>query len=179
MNELKVDLSDIAGTPGARGRYSVLEHLAPTEDFSCISPVRGEITVENVGSLLITRGRMEVSVRLSCVRCLREFERAVTVEFEEEYATDYTAPDVSTIDREEPDTAAISGFTLDLTELARQQVTVNVPMASVCRPKCRGICPRCGQNLNDGPCECAVEPADGRWAKLQDLLDNRADEGEE
>lgn len=170
MSELKIDLSDIAGTPGARGRYSVLEHLAPTEDFSCIGPVRGEITVENIGSLLITEGRMQVSVRLRCVRCLCEFERPIAVKFEEEYATAHTAPDVATMDREEPETAAISGFTMEVGELARQQVTLNVPMAPVCRPDCRGVCPGCGQNLNEGPCRCAPETTDDRWGKLQDLL---------
>jgi uncharacterized protein len=59
---------------------------------------------------------------------------------------------------------------LDAGELARQQMVANLPMALVCRPDCRGICPTCGKNLNEGACKCEPTPADDRWAKLQDLL---------
>jgi uncharacterized protein len=48
-----------------------------------------------------------------------------------------------------------------------------VPMAPICDPGCRGICPQCGKNLNEGPCACAAEPPDTRWAKLADLLERR------
>jgi uncharacterized protein len=92
------------------------------------------------------------------------------MEIEEEFATEDTHPDVHTVDRDEPETSAVSEYILDVTELARQQLVVNIPMASVCRPDCRGICPHCGQNLNDARCDCPSPPADTRWERLQDLL---------
>jgi uncharacterized protein len=175
---LKIDLSDIAGTPGARGRYSVSECLAPTEEFSYLGPVTGQIVVENTGFLLLVRGQLRATLRLSCVRCLTEFERPLVINMVEEFATQDTAPDVATIDRDEPEASAMSSFVLDVSELVRQQVAVNVPMASVCQPDCRGICPKCGRSLNEGPCGCRVEPTDGRWAKLADLLAPRPGEEE-
>lgn len=167
---MKIDLSDIAGTPGARGRYSISEGLVPAEGISCVGPVRGEITVENAGSLLLVRGRLDGLFRLSCIRCLGDFDRPFSVEVEEEFATEDTAPDIETVDRDEPGASAISDYVLDVSELVRQQVMLNAPMASVCRPDCPGICPQCGQNLNEGPCKCVPEAADGRWVQLRDLL---------
>jgi uncharacterized protein len=93
---------------------------------------------------------------------------------EEEFATAETAPDVLTIDREEPETSAIANYVLDVSELVRQQLAVNLPMAQLCREDCRGICPECGQNLNLGPCGCAKQPADARWSALASLLDEEA-----
>jgi uncharacterized protein len=167
---LNIDLSDIAATPGARGRYSVSEHLAPVEGLSCVGPVTGEITVENTGSLLLVRGRIGAVLKLSCTRCLCDFERPLALDIEEEFAAEGAGPDIRTVDREEPEASAISDYVLDVSELVRQQVLLNVPLAAVCRPDCSGICPKCGQDLNQGPCNCTPETADSRWTELRDLL---------
>jgi uncharacterized protein len=167
---VKIDLANIAGTPGTRGRFPVSERPAPTEDFACVGPVTGEIAVENTGSLLVVRGRLLARLRLRCVRCLAEFDESVEIDVEEEFATELTEPDVDTIDRDEPAEAAIEDYVLDVAELTRQQVAVNLPMTSVCRPDCRGLCPHCGQDLNQGPCGCSPEAGDARWQKLRDLL---------
>ena len=176
---LKIDLSNIAGTPGARGSYPVSEQLAPTEDCSCIGPVTGEITVENTGSLLLVKGQFQALLELCCVRCLGPFQRSITIDIQEEFATEDTAPDIRTIDRDEPEVAAMSDYVLDVSELARQQLVTHVPMASRCRPDCRGICPQCGHNLNQSPCGCSAQPIDDRWAKLRDLMEATPQQQEE
>jgi len=170
---LKIDLANIAGTPGARGRYSISEEVPPTDDVVPIGPVEGELEVENIGSLLLVRGVLHARVRLTCVRCLASFELPVEMEVEEEFATEITEPDVPTMDRDEPEASAMSDFILDVSELIRQQLLVNVPMAAICREGCRGICPVCGQNLNEETCTCAAQPVDSRWAKLADLAEPR------
>lgn len=109
-------------------------------------------------------------LKLTCVRCLTEVEQPIELEVEEEFASQGTAPDVETIDREEPEAAAISDYVLDAGEFVRQQVALNVPMAFVCRPGCRGICPTCGRNLNQGSCGCPPQVEDDRWSKLGELL---------
>jgi len=170
---LKIDLCDIAGTPGARGRYSISERLASAEGPSSVRPVTGEMTVENTGSLLLLRGRLTGVLKLSCTRCLSEFEQPLAINVEEEFATENTAPDIETVDRDDPEASAMSDYVLDVSELVRQQVVLHAPIASVCRPDCRGICPQCGHNLNEGPCDCAPQTADSPWAKLQYLLSDR------
>jgi len=56
-----------------------------------------------------------------------------------------------------------------LSEVLRQDVLVAVPMHPICREDCAGLCSTCGQNLNEGSCNCAPEP-DPRWASLAALL---------
>ncbi len=126
--------------------------------------------MENTGSLLLVRGRLRAVLKLTCVRCLTEVEQPVEAEVEEEFASEGTAPDVQTIDRDAPEEAAIADYVLDAGESVRQQVALSVPMAFVCRPDCRGICPSCGKNLNEGPCGCSADTADERWSKLGELL---------
>ncbi|MCJ7750187.1 MAG: DUF177 domain-containing protein [Armatimonadetes bacterium] len=167
---MKIDLANIAGTPGARGRYSISENVAQTEDAACVGRVVGELQVENTGPILLLQGELSATLSLACVRCLGAFERPITITMAEEFSTGETEPDVATMDRDEPDASAMSDFVLDVYEFVRQQILVNVPIASICREDCRGICPGCGQNLNEKDCDCAVEPADSLWAKLGDLL---------
>lgn len=144
--------------------------MAPAEGYSFVGPVTGELVVQNTGSLLLVRGTLRATVTIACVRCLAERDQAMDIDIVEEFASESTDPTVETVDRDEPETAPIADYVLDVHELARQQVTVNLPMAFVCRPDCRGICPTCGRNRNEGQCGCEAEPADDRWGKLKDLL---------
>jgi uncharacterized protein len=172
---LKIDLANIAGTPGARGSFEICERFGPAEGVPVAEAVTGEITVENSGSLLLVRGRLRATVKMTCARCLSEAEQVVETEVEEEFASEGAGPEVETLDREEPEASAISDFVLDAHEFARQQIMVSTPMTVLCRPDCRGICPRCGQNLNLRECECRVAESGDRWAKLGELLDRKGD----
>jgi len=178
---LKIDLANIAGIPGARGRFTISEQLSADEGVACVGPVAGELTVENAGSLLLVRGRLQARLRLACVRCLAEGEQELEIEVEEEFASEGASPEVRTIDREEPEASAITDFVLDAHEFARQQVVANAPMSFLCRPDCPGICPQCGKDLNGGPCGCALDRGEGGlpgqgWAKLAELLEKTAGE---
>jgi uncharacterized protein len=175
---MKIDLANIAGTPGESGRFEISERLEPTDVYTPSGPATGELVLENTGTLLLLWGSLHVVLRLSCVRCLTEAEQSFEMDVEEEFASENTASDVLTIDRDEPEVSAISDFVLDVGDFVRQQVGSHLPIAFVCRPDCRGICPTCGNNLNAGPCECSPEPADDRWAKLQALLANSQERGE-
>ena len=59
---------------------------------------------------------------------------------------------------------------VDLTEPVRQSVLLEIPMKPLCRPDCAGLCPHCGKNRNEGPCDCQEEPADPRLSVLADWL---------
>jgi len=60
-----------------------------------------------------------------------------------------------------------SGLVLE--EIVREQVLLSIPARTLCRQDCKGLCPRCGQNLNSGTCACETVPADPRWTALSDL----------
>jgi len=67
------------------------------------------------------------------------------------------------------DTDVIEGNELDLTEIAREQILLNLPEQELCKEDCRGICPTCGKDLNEGECRCGEDDVDPRWAALKDL----------
>jgi uncharacterized protein len=60
-----------------------------------------------------------------------------------------------------------SGLLLE--DVVREQVLLSLPSRTLCRPDCKGLCPRCGQNLNQAICNCEAAPADARWNALADL----------
>ena len=61
------------------------------------------------------------------------------------------------------------GEGLELEDVLREQVLLAVPIKTVCRIDCKGLCPRCGQNLNQGSCTCQTAQDDPRWYALRDL----------
>lgn len=58
---------------------------------------------------------------------------------------------------------------LSLEDVLREQVLLSLPARSLCRQDCKGLCPRCGENLNEKQCRCDEAPADPRWTALGDL----------
>jgi uncharacterized protein len=62
---------------------------------------------------------------------------------------------------------------VDLTEAVRQNVLLALPMVTICREDCKGLCPQCGHDLNLGPCECKPE-VDARLSVLEQLLQNES-----
>src|SRR5215213_1252628 len=68
--------------------------------------------------------------------------------------------------------SAYEGDAVDLDELVREQILLALPSRHLCREDCKGLCQRCGANLNNGPCSCEQGEVDPRWAALADLKKN-------
>lgn len=123
---------------------------------------------EHRADLFLLHMRLCYTVHTACARCLKplaleqelEFTRVLAdhVENEEEL-------DEQTLVLTQPDT-------VDLDEVAREAVIFNAQMSYLCSPDCLGLCPRCGHDLNEGPCGCEPEP-DERFAALADLLKDK------
>ena len=76
-------------------------------------------------------------------------------------------------EEEEPEEQAyIDGYTLDVDALVRDELFVHMPMKVLCRSDCKGICNRCGANLNHGTCGCDVTELDPRMAVIRDIFRN-------
>jgi uncharacterized protein len=114
-------------------------------------------------------GTLSTRVAASCRRCLADVSVEVAPElrvlFTEEAGADdaaaYPVPPQAT--------------ELELGEMVREELILAVPPYVLCREDCRGLCPQCGNDLNEGPCSCSPEP-DPRWAKLEALKQQRPDE---
>jgi uncharacterized protein len=67
------------------------------------------------------------------------------------------------------DEEPFDGHVLDLEPTLREQILLALPMDALCSEACKGLCPNCGQNLNEATCDCRADVADPRWAKLREL----------
>ncbi len=132
-----------------------------------LSPVHLEIEVARAGARFHVRGSVEVTVRQPCVRCLQPVETVV----KGQVALLVRAPETRERPGEEPPEGVLfhDGERFDLSDEVRQVIILEVPTHPLCRPDCKGLCPICGTNLNEGDCGCEP-PGDPRWDALKHLL---------
>ena len=143
------------------------------DDIHVVGPLDGHVRMRRTNQGLLVDGWVDLTLELQCNRCLKEFEQPMHVTFEEQF---YPTVDVVTglplapFDQEEifPIDAH---HEVDLTEAIRQNVLTALPMVTLCREDCLGLCPQCGHDLNLGPCDCKPE-IDARLSVLEKLLQN-------
>lgn len=124
--------------------------------------VRGTLRMSRNSRGIFVRGELESAIIGECARCLEATHVPVSFEIEELFAYPPTP--------EEPYSIEETGI-LDLAPLLREEAILAVPMVILCRPDCAGLCPICGKNWNEGPCDCAPEEIDPRLAGLRALLE--------
>jgi uncharacterized metal-binding protein YceD (DUF177 family) len=113
----------------------------------------------------------ETQVRLECSRCLKAFEAPLQVDFAMQFEPKDGLRD-SDADDEDPglSMAFYEGDELPVGEELRQELELQLPFAPQCRTDCKGLCPRCGHDLNHGDCPCPKGPQGGAFAGLDQLL---------
>jgi len=103
------------------------------------------------------------------MRCLSQFRLPVRVDIEEVFRPIMDIGSGRKLELEpdqEPATLIDERHILDLTEVVRQDLWLGLPAAPACRADCKGLCPQCGQNCNQGECGCGADAADARWVAL-------------
>ncbi|MDO8588544.1 MAG: DUF177 domain-containing protein [Armatimonadota bacterium] len=180
---MKLDLSEIARILGKRYHYDVDETPIRDETIVCTEPMRGEIDFSNTGSLIVARGQFSTTVQLECGRCLETFTLPVLSHIDEQFDIHAPAglaepePAAETEEEEEPESLFVENM-LDLTELIRQNIILATPIRPLCDEACKGICPSCGQNLNEAQCGCETKP-ESPLSKLSEKWKQRQSDGEE
>jgi len=168
---MQINVSQLLKEPiGSSRSYEVSETIDIAEDRNGVM-VSGEVSILHTQRGILVRGELNTELELTCSRCLCAFNCPLAINFEEEY--------ISTIDitsglplgsPEEPGSFIIDEHhVIDLTEAIRQYALLSTPMKPLCREDCAGLCPQCGQNLNQGPCDCSVRSIDPRWSALMKL----------
>ncbi|MBI1956635.1 MAG: DUF177 domain-containing protein [Acidobacteria bacterium] len=144
------------------GRIDFGEEVRQVEALS----VQG--LAEVVASDIHLRGVLRTTVEMPCARCLEPTRCPVEMEFDLFYNPIAT---IARAEEAEIKTADLEvgfyhGDGLWLEDAAREQVLLSVPMKSICRSDCAGLCPQCGQNRNFVQCGCHPPLKDSRWAPL-------------
>ena len=164
---MKLDVDEATFPFGESRSFSFVvapESIGLEEDAGLF---RGEIrvdgTVMNTGSSFRVVGTVTACRCFVCDRCLSAGERTMTLDFTEDYTKTPGETD---------ETAFFDGETIILDDLVRDTLLVAEPLRELCKSDCKGLCPVCGQNLNEGTCDCDAFVPDPRLAALESLLKN-------
>lgn len=162
---MKLDLRDIIEVPGGSIPFAQemdVSRLDFPQVARYVGAPRAEGEVRNTAGVLHAKGTITADMVCVCDRCGAEFE-SVKI-------TDVDALVVSSDEPDDPAAFALEGDSLDLDEVLETALILDMETKFLCSEDCRGICPTCGKNLNEGPCSCRKEK-DPRLAVLEQLLD--------
>ncbi len=164
---------------------SIVKYIAGA-DFSIPSPVKATLTVRIVDGSVSIGGEVRCAIKFVCGRCLKEF----SVDFQSPVALFFSRRGPQEGERERkgemegerelkaadldmnPDIHPIgdAGGGIDTNRVIASQISMDIPMKPLCMPDCKGLCHKCGADLNKGACGCGVEEhVDRRFAKLKDF----------
>ncbi len=144
---------------------SVEELDLPAEFFG---KVKVQVLLEKTKEHILLRTSLSVLRHCECDRCLKQYDREFFNEYHMFYIHDISNKhlydeDVVTVIRNDQDF-------IDISNDVREYAMLAIPMKNLCKDDCKGICPKCGKDLNVEDCTCGVEKVDPRWLALKELL---------
>lgn len=148
------------------------------DSISLLEPLQGEIQCRNEGRLIVVWGTLKTKVEVRCSRCLEPVAIPLTVDYREAFFREGEWDLVKNIARnlgfaDDDEVHPFKGDAIDLSQSLAATVVLSLPMKVLCRDDCRGLCPTCGANLNQGNCNCNREEIDPRLATLRQLLNGK------
>lgn len=129
-----------------------------------------ELTITNLGKeKLLLEGSTTVVAHIPCDRCLTDVPTSLELVIDREVDMKQTEEDrIEELD----ETEFIIGYSLDVEKLLRNEILVNWPMKTLCKDDCKGICRKCGTNLNHSTCGCDTVELDPRMAVIAEIFKN-------
>ena len=145
------------------------DHFSGLTDIRFDTPMHVEGTITNTAGYIRMLLTLSVSYTAPCARCLEDVSGSFSFDVERTVVTEAIAADLSE-DRIDELVVVEDGF-LSLDELLTECLELSLPFRFLCSEDCKGLCPRCGKNLNDGPCGCEEKEVDPRLEPLRRLLE--------
>lgn len=162
-------LSKIIDNPGASVSFSVdvdLSDLRYGVSYPVSEPVKVTGTIRNTAGVLMMSGSISTCIHGICDRCASPFDREVSFPLDGVVLVSEMANE----ENEDEWVFPLEGDSADLDDIVRTVFVLNFSSKLLCREDCKGLCSRCGKNLNEGPCNCQKE-MDPRLAALRQLLE--------
>lgn len=154
-------------------RASLLGYLKGLSriDFDFETPLQSEVKIKKAGRLIFVSGKVQTTLRLQCVRCLKEFHYPLSTAFELTLTPLKEAPleEETELGSEEMELNFFEGGEIHLSEIACEQVFLEVPYQPLCREGCKGLCSICGKDLNLSACNCVKEEWPSGFSDLSKL----------
>ena len=135
-----------------------------------LNRARLNLSIQKSGEEFFCQGQVNASVKLTCARCLEEFDREL------DNSTDFIVCSKqwhderrAVEDNEEYVFFQGSDLQADVSDMVRQAVIMSMSMKPLCSEDCKGLCPSCGTNLNESSCDCKSGKVDPRWDALKKI----------
>jgi uncharacterized protein len=167
---MKIDLKKLTGKTGERIPFAgsvdlSKERMNGEYPFQHIVSYRG--ILENHLGVLMLRGDIETIYSTACARCLKPLEIPLKAHTDTLLTHDPAEED------SEDEVYLLEGDTVEVEDILVPALILEVDMTYLCKADCKGLCPRCGADLNVTTCTCGARSTDPRLAVLQTLLDNQ------
>lgn len=142
------------------------------DDLRLVGTTAGNLQLVRLEGCILARAGVDTSVEQECSRCLAAYAQALHVEFEEQYfpTVDIVTGAPLAVAASDEAFTIDGSHVLDLTEALRQYIEMALPMHPLCGENCAGLCPTCGQDLNQGACTCVEDVPASPFAALRGLL---------
>lgn len=172
---VKIDVEKLKNVDGVDSK---LTFSIPKEEFHEVADVEPvtdmsfEGTVENLDRHIVVTATIRGDFLFPCDRCGGDAVTPVRAEFVETF----TNLEEDVVEDAETEVHLFQGNTIDLFPYIERALFLERPMKILCREDCKGLCPQCGQDLNESKCSCDESPIDPRLAVLAELLHQDTDE---
>ena len=151
--------------PYERDSFSSMGNEYPITDRSEVN-----LTLTNIApNRALVEGELQLTFSIPCDRCLQSVEVPLTVIFSHEVAAPEGEEGISEGASDE-EQCFVFGYELDTDTLINSEILIQMPVKVLCREDCKGICPTCGKDLNEGECGCDTFVPDPRMAAIKDIF---------
>jgi len=142
-------------------------------DMELVRPVNVDLEIHKRPDHIRILGRIQSVLRLACHRCLSPFDRPFEEEVDVILIEEKKAPqdEETELETEELEYDFFDGEGIEIDQLVAEQIFLALPYKILCSERCKGLCPRCGANLNEEPCECDRSKPKSPFAVLQEMKD--------
>ncbi|RJQ31073.1 MAG: DUF177 domain-containing protein [Actinobacteria bacterium] len=164
MSDYLIDVSEILKSEGLSKNLKdevELEPLEFREEVLQLKHVTLSLNLTNVGLGILVKGNLTGILLAQCNRCLAEFEHEINIKLDELFKKNL---------KEQEEDLAVTDNKINLGPIIDQSIILGIPIKLLCRDDCKGLCARCGKNLNRETCQCKQAPIDVRWDKLKEYF---------
>ena len=161
--------------------FPVLADMIKQREYDFLVPIKTRLRVYQVSDIIEVEGSLETRIRLLCSRCLQAYETRLAARFDLTYTQSVSEETQAFDHHKEIELKAqdlglilFNGEEIDLTEGIQEQAVLALPIQPLCRQHCKGLCSKCGADLNEGDCSCDRRLQNSQFAALKNLkLDDR------
>jgi len=155
--------------------FPIIAEMVKNRECEFLKPFKLRIKAFSVREIFEVQGTLRTSIRLPCSRCLKDFDTPLASDFELSYTKEMPGL-MDVFDEEEIELKVeeigmiyFKGEEINLQQGIQEQVVMAFHLQPLCDENCKGLCPRCGSDLNQGDCGCKREPGSNKFAVLKNL----------